>query len=70
MSIGASMWRMCAGKVRHETREAAEQHAQEINRPHGRRTRKAEPYRCDCCGGYHVGRRHQGRRGLGERIGG
>lgn len=69
MSIGASMYRMCWGKRRHETMADAAAHARAVNGPRGRTTRKLEPYTCDVCGGFHTGRRHQGRRGLGERRG-
>lgn len=62
MSIGGFMWRMCHGKQRYETREAAQQRADHANRARGKRAKPLEAYRCDVCGLHHVGaRRHGGK---------
>jgi hypothetical protein len=47
----------CAGKTRHETREAARAHLLELRRPW-----TLNVYPCRYCGGFHVGHKPHGRR--------
>ena len=51
--------RACTQKMKHETRRSAQGHADRLPGPPG----TYAPYRCDFCGGWHVGRpRRKGRR--------
>lgn len=47
--------RACKGKVRHASIEAAQAHVGALNRTKGYKPMDA--YRCQFCGGYHVGQR-------------
>ncbi|MEM8873642.1 MAG: hypothetical protein AAGD32_05220 [Planctomycetota bacterium] len=53
--------RSCTGKVRHATRRSARKHARGLNQRQ-RKTGKyrVAAYRCDYCGGYHVGHQFDG----------
>lgn len=49
-----------SGKIRHATRDDAHAHIVSLKRD-GKRSGETTAYKCDACGGWHVGRRIKSR---------
>lgn len=53
----------CIGKIRHESREAANEHKNQLSHPN-----KLNSYQCDLCSGWHVGHKQQSRKQQNRKI--
>lgn len=63
--MSAGYMRKCAGKIRHETREMAEQARRSMVRAGKWRMNNSNTYPCTQCGFFHAG--HIGSRNRGKR---